>query len=164
MPSASGTSTLPAPAASGEDHDPETHLIPNILRAAIGRSRYVEVFGTDYETPDGTAIRDYIHIEDLSAAHLLALDRASAGEHRIFNLGNGSGFSVREVIAAAREVTGAEIPIREAPRRPGDPPMLVAASELIRAELGWTPRKAELGQMVGDAWGFLRARPDGYSD
>ena len=148
----------------GEDHEPETHLIPNILRAAMGRNPYVEVFGTDYRTPDGTAIRDYIHIEDLSAAHLLALDGARGGEHRIFNLGNGSGFSVKEVIAAAREVTGAEIPTREAPRRPGDPPMLVAASERIRTELGWKPHKPELAEMVGDAWAFMRARPDGYSD
>jgi len=148
----------------GEDHDPETHLIPNILRTALGRNPYVDVYGTDYETPDGTAIRDYIHIEDLSAAHLLALDGARAGEHRIFNLGNGNGFSVREVIAAAREVTGVEIPTREAPRRPGDPPMLVAASERIRTELGWAPRKPELAAMVGDAWAFARARPHGYSD
>ncbi len=149
---------------AGEDHDPETHLIPNILRTAIGRNPHVEVFGTDYETPDGTAIRDYIHIEDLSTAHLLALERVRTGEHQIFNLGNGSGFSVREVIATAREVTGAEILIREAPRRPGDPPMLVAASERIRDELGWQPRRPELEQMVADAWAFMRARPDGYSD
>ncbi len=153
-----------ASGGQGEDHEPETHLIPNILRAALGRRPYVEVFGTDYETPDGTAIRDYIHIEDLSAAHLLALDGTRGGEHRIFNLGNGSGFSVKEVIAAAREVTGAEIPMREAPRRPGDPPMLVAAGDRIRPELGWKPRKPELAQMVGDAWAFLRSHPDGYSD
>ncbi len=149
---------------AGEDHDPETHLIPNVLRAASGRNPHVDVFGTDYETPDGTAIRDYIHIEDLSAAHLLALDGAQGGEHQIFNLGNGNGFSVGEVIAAAREVTGAEIATREAPRRPGDPPMLVAASEKIRAELGWSPRKPELERMIADAWAFMRARPDGYSE
>jgi UDP-glucose 4-epimerase len=149
---------------AGEDHDPETHLIPNILRAAIGRSDHVDVYGTDYETPDGTAIRDYIHIEDLSAAHLLALDRTRPGEHQIFNLGNGNGFSVREVIAAARDITGAEIPARECPRRPGDPPMLVAASDRIRSELGWEPRKPELRHMVADAWAFMQAHPDGYSD
>jgi UDP-glucose 4-epimerase len=148
---------------AGEDHDPETHLIPNILRTAIGRNPHVDVYGTDYETPDGTAVRDYIHIEDLGEAHLLALEGTHPGEHRIFNLGNGSGFSVREVIAAARMVTGAEIPTREAPRRPGDPPMLVAASERIRAELGWEARKPELEQMVADAWAFMQARPDGYS-
>jgi UDP-glucose 4-epimerase len=149
---------------AGEDHDPETHLIPNILRTAQGRKPYIEVFGTDYPTPDGTAIRDYIHIEDLSQAHLLALDGTRAGEHRIFNLGTGNGFSVREVIAAAREVTGHEIPVKEAPRRPGDPPMLVAAGALIRSELGWKPDKPELTQMVGDAWAFAQARPKGYPD
>lgn len=147
----------------GEDHDPETHLIPNILRAALGISPHVEIFGTDYPTPDGTAIRDYIHIDDLADAHLLALDGVRAGEHRIFNLGNGSGFSVREVIAAARSVTGVEIPTREAPRRPGDPPQLVAASERIRAELGWLPRRPELERIVADAWAFARAHPHGYS-
>ena len=148
----------------GEDHRPETHLIPNVLRAAGGRAEHVDVYGTDYATPDGTAIRDYIHIEDLAAAHLLALDGAHAGEHRIFNLGNGNGFSVREVITAARGVTGAEIPTREAPRRAGDPPMLVASSDRIRAELGWNARKPELERMIGDAWAFIQARPDGYSD
>jgi UDP-glucose 4-epimerase len=149
---------------AGEDHDPETHLIPNVLRAAVGRIPHLEIFGTDYPTPDGTAIRDYIHIEDLSAAHLLALDGTIPGEHRIFNLGTGTGFSVREVVAAAREVTGREIPVQEAPRRPGDPPMLVAASELIRSELGWEAKKPKLEQMVSDAWDFARARPDGYSE
>jgi UDP-glucose 4-epimerase len=148
---------------AGEDHEPETHLIPNILRTALGRNPHVEVFGTDYPTPDGTAIRDYIHIEDLSTAHLLALDGTRPGEHRIFNLGNGAGFSVREVIEAAREVTGREIAVREGPRRPGDPPELVAASERIRAELGWTAQKPELQTMVADAWAFAQARPDGYS-
>ena len=143
----------------GEDHHPETHLIPNVLRAASGRSNRVDVYGTDYDTPDGTAIRDYIHIEDLAAAHLLALDGARSGEHRIFNLGNGSGFSVREVIAAAREVTGAEIPTREAPRRPGDPPMLVASSDRIRSELGWTARKPELERMIADAWALHAGPP-----
>jgi UDP-glucose 4-epimerase len=149
---------------AGEDHYPETHLIPNILRTAQGRNPYVEVFGTDYPTPDGTAIRDYIHIEDLAEAHLLALDGTTASTHRIFNLGNGTGFSVREVIDVARAVTGGEIEVREAPRRPGDPPALVAASQLIRAELGWEARKPELEQMIADAWAFAQARPEGYSD
>ncbi len=153
-----------ASAGAGEDHDPETHLIPNILRTAQGRNPYVQVFGTDYPTPDGTAIRDYIHIEDLSAAHLLALEGTMASEHKIFNLGNGNGFSVREVIAAAQEVTGTEIEVREAARRPGDPPMLVAAGELIRSELGWEPCKPKLQEMIGDAWSFAQAQPDGYSD
>jgi UDP-glucose 4-epimerase len=148
---------------AGEDHYPETHLIPNILRAAQGRNSHVDVFGTDYPTPDGTAIRDYIHIEDLSDAHLLALDGTTAGTHHIFNLGNGNGFSVRQVIDVAREVTDCEIEVREAPRRPGDPPRLVAASELIRAELGWEARKPELERMIADAWAFAQARPEGYS-
>jgi UDP-glucose 4-epimerase len=147
----------------GEDHDPETHLIPNILRAALGITECVEVYGTDYPTPDGTAIRDYIHIEDLSTAHILALQGVRPGEHQIFNLGNGDGFSVREVIAAASEVTGVEIEVREADRRPGDPPMLVAASQRIRSELGWSANKPALRDMVGDAWKFARAHPRGYS-
>ncbi|HKG02185.1 MAG TPA: UDP-glucose 4-epimerase GalE [Conexibacter sp.] len=147
----------------GEDHEPETHIIPNVLRAAQGLQAEVQIFGTDYPTPDGTAVRDYIHIEDLASAHLLALDGARPGEHRIFNLGNGNGFSVREVIDAAREVTGLEIPVREAPRRPGDPPQLVAASGRIRAELGWEPRKPALADMVGDAWAFAQSHPRGYA-
>jgi UDP-glucose 4-epimerase len=148
----------------GEDHYPETHLIPNVLRTAQGRNPHVELFGTDYPTPDGTAIRDYIHIEDLSNAHLLALDGTVAGAHRIFNLGNGNGFSVRQVIDAARTVTGREIAVKEAPRRPGDPAALVAASGLVKAELGWEARKPELERMIADAWAFAQARPDGYSD
>jgi len=147
----------------GEDHEPETHLIPNVLRAAQGILEAVQIFGTDYPTPDGTAVRDYIHIEDLASAHLLALDGARPGEHRIFNLGNGNGFSVREVIEAAREVTGIDIPVREAPRRPGDPPILVAASGRIRAELGWEPRRPALAEMVADAWAFAQAHPQGYA-
>jgi UDP-glucose 4-epimerase len=147
----------------GENHEPETHLIPNVLRAARGAIPAVEIYGTDYPTPDGTAIRDYIHIEDLSAAHLLALDGAAVGQHRIFNLGNGNGFSVREVISTAQCVTGSEIPIREAPRRAGDPPILVAASQRIRTELGWAARKPDLTEMVADAWEFLQRHPNGYS-
>ena len=148
----------------GEDHDPETHLIPNVLRAALGVLPAVELYGTDYPTPDGTAVRDYIHIEDLATAHLLALDGARASEHRVFNLGNGNGFSVREVIAAVGAVTGLEIPVREAPRRPGDPPMLVAASDRIRSELGWEARKPGIEEMVADAWAFAQAHPNGYSE
>ncbi len=148
----------------GEDHEPETHLIPNVLRAAMGINEYVEVFGTDYPTPDGTAVRDYIHIEDLATAHMLALEGVRPHDHQIFNLGNGSGFSVREVIAAVSEVTGREINVREGPRRPGDPPMLVAASERIRTELGWEPRKPGLTEMVADAWRFAQAHPSGYSE
>jgi UDP-glucose 4-epimerase len=146
----------------GEDHDPETHLIPNVLRAASGINEFVEIFGTDYPTPDGTAVRDYIHIEDLAEAHLLALEGARGGEHQIFNLGNGDGFSVREVIAAVQAVTGTEIPVREAARRPGDPPMLVAASDRIRSQLGWKPHKPGLEAIVQDAWAFAQSRPHGY--
>src|SRR5579875_2979890 len=148
---------------AGEDHEPETHLIPNVLKVPLGQREHVEVFGEDYPTPDGSAVRDYIHIEDLAEAHLLALAHARTGEHRIFNLGNGVGFSVREVIAAAERVTGQAIPAVPAPRRPGDPPRLVAASQRIREELGWEPRKPELETMIADAWAFLRAHPHGYS-
>jgi UDP-glucose 4-epimerase len=147
----------------GEDHDPETHLIPNVLKAALGITPQVQIFGTDYPTPDGTAIRDYIHIDDLTDAHVLALGATRLGEHRIFNLGNGNGFSVREVIAAARDLTGREIATVEAARRPGDPPELVAASAKIRSELGWEAQKPTLAEMVGDAWAFAQAHPDGYS-
>ncbi len=147
----------------GEDHEPETHIIPNVLRTVLGVNPEVQIFGTDYPTPDGTAVRDYIHIEDLSAAHLLALQNTRAGEHRIFNLGNGNGFSVREVIAAAEEVTGQKVKVVEADRRPGDPPQLVAGGEKIRSELGWSPRKPELTTMVADAWTFAQAKPHGYA-
>jgi UDP-glucose 4-epimerase len=147
---------------AGEDHDPETHLIPLVLQAASGRRAEVKIFGTDYPTPDGTAVRDYIHVEDLGEAHLLAMDQVRAGEHRIFNLGNGAGFSVREVIDTAREVTGLDIRAVEAPRRAGDPPQLVAASGKIRAELGWMAQKPELASMVSDAWDWVRRHPRGY--
>ncbi|HKR99831.1 MAG TPA: UDP-glucose 4-epimerase GalE [Candidatus Dormibacteraeota bacterium] len=153
-----------ASGGAGEDHNPETHLIPNVLKAAFGINPVVEVFGTDYSTPDGTAIRDYIHVDDLAIAHLLALEWTRPGEQQIFNLGNGSGFSVREVIAAAREVTGVDIPTAEAPRRRGDPPVLVAASDLAHSELGWEPRKPTLAEMIADAWAFALAHPRGYSD
>ena len=150
-----------ASGALGEDHEPETHLIPLVLQAAAGTREHVSVFGTDYPTPDGTAVRDYIHIEDLGRAHLLAMDAIRPGVHTIYNLGNGLGFSVREVIEAARKVTGREIPVREEPRRPGDPAQLVASSEKIRAELGWEPEK-DLEAMIADAWAWRQARPDGY--
>jgi UDP-glucose 4-epimerase len=146
----------------GEDHHPETHIIPLVLQAASGRREHVSIFGTDYATPDGTAIRDYIHIEDLAEAHLLAVDAAESGRHEIFNLGNGTGFSVREVIEAAKAVTGVDIPVREEGRRAGDPPVLVAASQKIREELGWTPSKPALEEMIGDAWAWQQAHPSGY--
>lgn len=146
----------------GEDHDPETHLIPLALRAASGEWDHVEIYGTDYDTPDGTAVRDYIHVEDLGRAHILALDGGEKGEHRIYNLGNGEGFSVRQVIETAREVTGADIKAIEAPRRPGDPPVLVAGSEKVIRELGWKPEKPGLADMISDAWEWKRNHPRGY--
>jgi UDP-glucose 4-epimerase len=146
----------------GEDHEPETHLIPNILGVPLGQRDAVQIFGIDYPTPDGTAVRDYIHIDDLADAHALALDHSRPGVHQIYNLGNGNGFSVREVIAAVEQVTGQEIPAVEAPRRPGDPPKLVAAGQKIRDELGWSPKKPELAGMIADAWAFAQAHPHGY--
>ena len=147
----------------GEDHHPETHLIPLILRAAAEGSP-VEIFGTDYPTRDGTAVRDYIHVEDLGHAHLLALEAAEPGEHRVYNLGNGAGFSVREVVEAARNVTGREIEAVESPRRAGDPPDLVASSDRIRADLGWKPEKPQLEAMISDAWTWMQAYPHGYAE
>ncbi|WP_030441685.1 UDP-glucose 4-epimerase GalE [Actinoplanes subtropicus] len=141
----------------GERHDPETHLIPIALQVAAGKRAKLQLFGDDYPTPDGTCVRDYIHVEDLARAHLLALDAATPGEHRIYNLGNGNGFSNKEVVAVAREVTGAELPAEVAPRREGDPATLVASSAKARAELGWVPQKPTLQAMIGDAWTFYRA-------
>jgi UDP-glucose 4-epimerase len=140
----------------GERHDPETHLIPITLQAAAGKRDKLQLFGDDYPTVDGTCVRDYIHVADLARAHLLALDAAVAGEHKIYNLGNGNGFSNKQVVEAAREVTGAEIPVEIAPRRDGDPATLVAASDRARAELGWVPEKNTLQAMIGDAWTFYR--------
>jgi UDP-glucose 4-epimerase len=148
----------------GEHHSPETHLIPLILQAASGARPHVSIFGTDYPTQDGTAIRDYIHVEDLADAHLLAIEHAVEGEHRIYNLGNGTGFSVRQVVEAVEKVTGLEVPVREEGRRAGDPPALVASSGRIRDELGWVPRKPELEAMIGDAWAWAQAHPHGYGD
>ncbi len=141
----------------GELHEPETHLIPIVLEVAAGRRPAVQVFGTDYPTADGTPIRDYIHVEDLGRAHLLALAAATPGSQRIYNLGNGAGFSVREVIEAARAVTGQPIPSVDAPRRRGDPPVLVASSRKIADELGWAPDKPDLTTMIADAWAWLQA-------
>jgi UDP-glucose 4-epimerase len=144
----------------GELHDPETHLIPLVLRAAAGLRDSIQIYGTDYPTPDGTAIRDYIHVEDLARAHLLALDAISPGSHRVYNLGNGTGFSVREVVETARAVTRRPIPAVEGGRRAGDPAVLVASSDRIKAELGWVPEKPGLDTMVADAWEWTQRNRD----
>jgi UDP-glucose-4-epimerase GalE len=151
-------------AAIGEDHDPETHLIPLVLQTALGQRPHIEVFGTDYPTPDGTCIRDYIHVEDLAEAHLLALERLEPGKGLRYNVGTGTGYSVREVIRTAEEVTGKKIPVKEGPRRPGDPPALVASSEKLQRELGWRPRYAELRRIVETAWNWHKSHPKGYND
>jgi UDP-glucose 4-epimerase len=142
--------------AIGERHDPETHLIPITLQVAAGRRDKLQLFGDDYPTPDGTCVRDYIHVEDLARAHLLALDAVTPGDHKIYNLGNGNGFSNRQVVEVAREVTGHELPVEIAPRREGDPATLVASAQRARDELGWVPEKPTLHDMVSDAWDFYR--------
>jgi UDP-glucose 4-epimerase len=144
----------------GERHTTETHLIPNVLKIAAGRGSagqdMVQIFGDDYPTPDGTCVRDYIHVTDLAHAHLLALEACDPGTHRVFNLGNGAGFSVQEVLDVCREVTGQDIPARVAPRRPGDPAVLVASSQRIQSELGWAAAR-DLPAMVADAWAFANS-------
>ena len=146
----------------GEAHQPETHLIPRILQVALGRVQHVNVFGTDYATPDGTCVRDYIHVSDLAYAHLLALQALEKASLLIYNLGNGQGFSVREVVEVVRKVTGHPIPVIESPRRAGDPAVLIASSEKIRRDLGWQPRFPDLKTIVESAWQWHRTRPDGY--
>jgi UDP-glucose 4-epimerase len=152
-----GAYIRPDGTAIGERHDPETHLIPIALQVAAGKRGKLQLFGDDYPTPDGTNVRDYIHVEDLARAHLLALAAATGGEHRIYNLGNGNGFSNKQVVEAAREVTGAELPMEIGPRRDGDPASLVASSAKARDELGWVPAKNTLRDMIGDAWEFYRS-------
>ncbi len=147
----------------GEDHDPETHLIPLILQVALGQRPHIEVFGTDYPTPDGTCIRDYIHVDDLAEAHLLALAKLQAGRGLHYNLGTGRGYSVREVIRTCEEVTGRPIAVKEGPRRPGDPPALVAASQRAQHELNWQPRYLELRPNVETAWRWHQSHPHGYN-
>ena len=151
-------------ASIGEDHHPETHLIPLVLQAATGQRPYIEVYGTDYPTPDGTCIRDYIHVDDLAEAHLLALEKLQPGQGLAYNLGIGRGYSVREVVHIVEEVTGKKVTVKEGPRRPGDPPILVASSEKIQRELGWRPRYADLRSIVETAWHWHRTHPHGYAD
>ncbi|MFZ3558046.1 UDP-glucose 4-epimerase GalE [Streptomyces sp. BH055] len=142
----------------GERHDPESHLIPLVLQVAQGKREAINVFGDDYPTPDGTCVRDYIHVADLAEAHLLAVEAAQPGEHLICNLGNGNGFSVREVVETVRQVTGHPIPEVVAPRRGGDPAVLVASADTARERLGWNPSRADLAGIVADAWAFAQAR------
>jgi UDP-glucose 4-epimerase len=147
----------------GEAHDPESHLIPLVLQVALDQRPEAMIFGTNYPTRDGTCIRDYIHIADLIEAHLLALDALGDQDQLVYNLGNGAGYSVREVIETAREVTGHPIPTVDAPRRPGDAPRLVASAEKIKRELGWQPKQPELKQIIASAWEWHRSHPHGYS-
>ncbi|MEU2559297.1 UDP-glucose 4-epimerase GalE [Streptomyces longispororuber] len=153
-----GAYRTPSGTLYGERHDPESHLIPLVLQVAQGRREAISVFGDDYDTPDGTCVRDYIHVADLADAHLRALDAATEGEHLVCNLGNGNGFSVREVIETAREVTGHPIPEVVAGRRGGDPAVLVASAATARERLGWRPARADLADIVTDAWAFARRK------
>ncbi len=150
-----------ATAKFGEDHTPETHLIPLVLQVALGKREKIMIFGDDYDTPDGTCIRDYIHIRDLADAHILALNHGHSGP---FNLGNGDGYSVKEVIEVAREVTGHAIPAELAPRRPGDPSRLIGSADRARTLLGWNPQFADLPSIIRHAWEWHQANPNGYED
>ncbi|HYM53079.1 MAG TPA: UDP-glucose 4-epimerase GalE [Candidatus Dormibacteraeota bacterium] len=154
-----------ATARNGEEHEPETHLMPLVLRVAAGEANHVQIFGQDYPTPDGTCIRDFIHVRDLAAGHLLALEATGDTDPslEVYNLGSAAGFSVREVVEAARKVTGRAIPARVVKRRLGDPPVLVASSRRARRELGWQPLHSKLEEMLGDAWAWRVAHPTGYA-
>jgi UDP-glucose 4-epimerase len=151
---------------NGEDHDPETHLIPLVLRVAAGEATHVQIFGQDYPTPDGTCIRDFVHVRDLAEGHLLALDATAEADPslEVYNLGSAAGFSVREVVEAARKVTSRAIPARVLKRRSGDPPVLVASSRRARRELGWQPTHSSLEQMLADAWTWRESHPTGYAE
>lgn len=147
----------------GEEHEPETHLIPRILEVASGKKHMVEIYGTNYDTPDGTCIRDYIHVSDLAQAHILALEALLNGyPSRVYNLGNQRGFSVKEVVEAAREITSHPIPVRESSRRQGDPSVLVASAERIKKELGWKPQYDDLKLILETAWGWTKERKNRY--
>jgi len=148
----------------GEAHQPESHLIPLVLQVPLGQRDQISIFGTDYPTPDGTCIRDYIHVADLVSAHMLALDALEDKSHLVYNLGNGRGYSVREVIQTARKVTGHPIPAEETPRRPGDSPRLVASSQKIQEELGWKPEIPRLEDIIASAWAWHQSHPHGYQD
>lgn len=146
----------------GEAHQPESHLIPRVLKVALGQAEYAYIFGTDYPTPDGTCIRDYVHIADLVSAHILVLDALSKHEKLIYNVGSGHGYSVRQVIDTAAKVSGQEIPVVEASRRLGDSARLVASSDKIRSELGWQPEHDSLDDIIGSAWEWHQSHPNGY--
>ena len=146
----------------GEHHEPETHLIPVVLQAALGRRESVTIFGEDYPTPDGTCIRDYVHVEDLIGAHVAVMNSLSDGEHRVYNLGIGRGYSVREIIESARRVTGVEFTVKSGARRPGDPPRLFADPRKIGEELGWHAEVTDLDKIVASAWSWFRTNPNGY--
>lgn len=147
----------------GEDHQPESHLIPIVLQVALGQRDSVTIFGEDYDTPDGTAVRDYIHILDLATAHILAFEALADGPSRKYNLGNGTGYSVKQIVEVARQITGHPIPVKYGPRRAGDLATLIADSTRIREELGWSPEFAQLGQIVQTAWDWHRSHPNGYA-
>jgi UDP-glucose 4-epimerase len=151
---------------NGEDHDPETHLMPLVLRVAAGEATHVQIHGQDYPTPDGTCIRDFLHVRDIAEGHLLALEATGEGDPslEVYNLGSAAGFSVREVVEAARRVTGRAIPARPIKRRLGDPPVLVASSRRARRELGWQPKHSTLEEMLADAWAWREAHPTGYTE
>lgn len=147
----------------GEDHEPETHLIPNILKAALMRDRPVEVYGTDYATKDGSCVRDYVHVGDIARAHMLGLQKIDSFSGHAYNLGNGDGYSVMQVIAAVAKVTGAKLFLKFRPRRTGDPAVLVASSEKARAELGWKPQNTDIHSIIESAWAWTKMHPTGYS-
>jgi UDP-glucose 4-epimerase len=151
-----------AAGAQGEDHIPESHLIPLTLQVALGKREHIAIYGTDYPTTDGTCLRDYIHVSDLASAHVLVLEALRERDKLIYNLGNGRGFSVREVVETVRRVTGHAILAREVARRPGDPAVLVASSDKIKRELRWQPQFTSLESIVSSAWEWRRAHPDGY--
>lgn len=147
----------------GEAHQPESHLIPLTLQVALGQREQIQIYGTDYPTPDGSCIRDYIHIADLVSAHILALEGLSGKDKLVYNIGSGSGFSVKEVIEIARQVTGHSIPAEESPRRAGDPPRLVASSERIQRDLGWQAQHSSLAEIIGSSWEWHQSHPQGYA-
>jgi UDP-glucose-4-epimerase GalE len=146
----------------GEDHEPETHIIPVLLNAALGKVPHVTIFGTDYPTPDGTCIRDYIHVEDLVDAHVAVMESLKPGDQRFYNLGIGRGHSVQEVVRAAKQVTGVDFKVQTGARRAGDPPQLYANADKIKRELGWSARRTDLTQIVETAWRWFKSHPDGY--